>query len=365
MGRLLMAYWDCEYCGTKGIEGSKRECSNCGRPRGNVKFYMKHLQEGREYKASEVAGQEYVSSEQAAKVSKGPDWYCSYCDSLNNSEATVCKGCGATREDSEKNYFDLQKKPVAPPPTRPQNFNKGCLKPILIIAAVIIGLALLGLFMNSNKTTGQKIVDVSWQRVINIEQNKEVFENDWNLPNDARLERKAEEVHHYDEVLDHYENVEVQRSRQVLDHYETTYTYEDRGNGYFEEISHENPVYKTEYYYETESQPVYVSVPRYQTKYYYYIWRWVKVRDVSASNQDKKPFWPEYTLAEDERKGTTEEVYTITVEDEKGKTKTYRLSESVWNDYNKGDEIYITATRTGSHPFISDKDGNKIADIME
>ena len=37
---------------------------------------------------------------------------------------------------------------------------------------------------------------------------------------------KAEE---YETILDHYETVEVQRSRQVLDHYETYYTYEDNG----------------------------------------------------------------------------------------------------------------------------------------
>ena len=72
---------------------------------------------------------------------------------------------------------------------------------------------------------------------------------------------KAEE---YETILDHYETVEVQRSRQVLDHYETYYTYEDNGEGSFTEVAHERPVYTTEYYTETVQQPVYRQVPIYK-----------------------------------------------------------------------------------------------------
>lgn len=70
---------------------------------------------------------------------------------------------------------------------------------------------------------------------------------------------KAEE---YETVLDHYETVEVQRSRQVLDHYETYYTYQDNGDGTFVEVAHERPVYTTEYYTETVQQPVYIQVKK-------------------------------------------------------------------------------------------------------
>ena len=57
----------------------------------------------------------------------------------------------------------------------------------------------------------------------------------------------------YEYVLDHYEEVEVQRSRQVYDHDE--YTMRDKGDGTYEEVSH--PVYRTEYYTEVEQRPVY------------------------------------------------------------------------------------------------------------
>ena len=63
----------------------------------------------------------------------------------------------------------------------------------------------------------------------------------------------SDSEYYYESVLDHYESVEVQRSRQVYDHDE--YTYVDNGDGTYREVSH--PVYRTEYYTETEQRPVY------------------------------------------------------------------------------------------------------------
>ena len=38
--KLVMMYWDCSSCDSRGIEGTKRECPHCGNPRGkDVKFY--------------------------------------------------------------------------------------------------------------------------------------------------------------------------------------------------------------------------------------------------------------------------------------------------------------------------------------
>ena len=56
-------------------------------------------------------------------------------------------------------------------------------------------------------------------------------------------------------------------------------------------------------YYVKESRPVYVPVPRYATRYYYNIWRWVPSRDVTVSGNDHDVRWPEVTLAENEREG--------------------------------------------------------------
>ena len=40
MDKLVMGYWDCQYCGTSHIKGTKRDCPNCDHPRdAGVKFY--------------------------------------------------------------------------------------------------------------------------------------------------------------------------------------------------------------------------------------------------------------------------------------------------------------------------------------
>ena len=159
--------------------------------------------------------------------------------------------------------------------------------------------------------------------------------------------------------------MEVQRSRQVVDHYETYYTYSDNGNGTFTEVPHERPVYTTEYYTETVQQPVYRQVPRYQTKYYYNVWRWTPSRDVAASGEDHNTSWPEVELGENEREGRRSEIYVFTVEHREGKkpAETYSLAESDWMKVNVNDNMYITAKRTGADPFISDEKGNKLVEL--
>ena len=192
-------------------------------------------------------------------------------------------------------------------------------------------------------------------------------ESGWSLPDGAEQTDARQEIHHYDSVLDHYESVDVQRSRQVIDHYETYYTYEDNGNGTFTEVSHQRPVYETEYYTETVQQPVYRQVPRYATKYYYNIWRWTPSRDVTATGTDHNVEWPVPELAENEREGQRTEDYRFTVEHtkEKKSPETYRLAESDWMNINVGDHLFITAKRSGADPYISNEKGDKIADIQQ
>ena len=331
MGRIIMGYWDCQYCGAKGNPGDTRECPKCGHPRDeSVTFYMKD--------------KEYVSEEKAATISKNPDWYCSFCNTLNSDKDEYCKGCGASKADSEKNYFQIQEEKrrkaaeeaaasYTPAPKRSGGGKKWIFFGIL--AALLI-------FLLIPKHNPAKVSSVDWVREISIEQNTLCEEDDWDLPDGAELIKSQEEIHHYDQILDHYEDVRVQRSRQVIDHYDTEYEYRDMGNGYFEEVSHQVPVYTTEYYYETESQPVYINVPRYRTKYYYTIWRWKECRKVTDSGTGHTAKWPGFSLATDEREGTKKGTYTVTFTNEKGKTYTYELSESDWNGVNVGDEYDLS-----------------------
>ena len=374
MSKLVMGYWDCPFCGSKGIRGDVVNCPSCGRARGEVQFYMKDYTEGETREENERADIEYLDEEQAKYVSKNPDWYCSFCNSLNSDNAQFCGNCGASREDSESNYFQMLEKKkareeaeAAAQPQVSQAPRKPSRKPLMIFLVIL--LAVIGLFvwMNGNKTASDlRVSAVSWVRNINIEENRMFSESGWELPSGAEQTDARQELLRVDQVLDHYESVEVPRTRQVVDHYETYYTYTDNGNGTFSEVPHERPVYRTESYTETVQQPVYRNVPRYATKYYYNVWRWTPSRDVTASGDSHDAAWPEYTLAENEREGQRSEVYRFTVEHTKGKEApaTYRLAESDWMNVNVGDQIFITAKRSGADPYISDAKGSKIADIV-
>ncbi len=373
MGKQVMGYWDCPVCGNKGIRGDVINCPGCGRARGDVQFYMKNGADQGERAANDRGDIEYLSEEKAKEIGKNPDWYCSFCNSLNKDNAAFCSNCGASRESSESNYFDQLKKKkeaeqaeaAAQAQTQPK--QKKSARPLLLLViavAVIIGVFL---FFNSNKTkSGLRVTDLAWSRTVPVEQYLEYSESDWYVPEGGEVVSQKSELHHVDQVLDHYEDVEVERSRQVVDYYETYYTYKDNGNGSFDEVAHERPVYKTEYYTETVSQPVYVPVPRYQTKYYYRIWRWTEVRRENASGSDHQTFWPELNLAEDEREGEQkEELYTFTVTDEKERKSTYSLAEEDWMHIQVNDSLNITAKRTGADAWITDEKGEKVTRLTQ
>lgn len=357
MGKIIMGYWDCRYCGAKGVPGDQRECTACGHPRDeSVTFYMKD--------------KNYVSEEKASKISRKPDWYCSYCNTLNNSEKTECEGCGASRSESEKNYFQIQAEKAAKAAKavsssrhnedyddyneyedeKPKRSFKGLIKNRIrffgILALIILALTVI--FIPKKKAV--EVSGLNWERDVKIEKYANVDESDWELPDGANLHSKELEIHHYNHVIDHYEEVEVRKSRDVLDGYDTHTRYNDLGNGYFEEETYETPRYTTEYYYETESQPVYRDDPVYATKYYYDIWKWIPYRDVYSSGADHNPYWGELNLREDEREASREGTYEVTFTNKKGKTFTYEIPEDEWNRYNIGDKLKIK-TSPGSRSF--------------
>ena len=267
MGKLVMGYWDCPVCGTQGIRGDTVNCPSCGRARGDVQFYMKDHAESQTREQGDTADIEYVDEEKAKTASRNPDWYCSFCNSLNSDNAQFCANCGASRESSEANYFDMLKKKkaqeatMAPPQPTAQELAQTRTAPkskrgLIFLLVAIVAIVGLFMYMNGDKTAGDLTVSaLSWERNIQIEENVQYSESGWDLPDGAELTSQRQEIHHYDSVLDHYENVEVQRSRRVIDHYETYYTYNDLGNGNFEQVENQRPVYETEYYTETVQQP--------------------------------------------------------------------------------------------------------------
>ena len=181
----------------------------------------------------------------------------------------------------------------------------------------------------------------SWRRSIEVEEYKTVRENAWLLPSEGRLVETRREIHHYEQVLDHYEKVQVQKSERYISHYKTEKSYKDLGNGHFDTVTKQVPVYDTRYWTETEQKPVYKSMPVYQTKYYYDIERWVTKEWINAEGTNDNPYWPELQLKDLERTGSKREQYVILTTDRRDREKKYELPFVLWNDVMIHSEIEV------------------------
>lgn len=372
MGRIIEGVWDCAYCGAKKVRGGLRECPQCGHPRDeNVKFYIDNPQN-------------YVyDEEKAAKARRGPDWICPACDCLNSVDETVCVGCGTPRDAETKDYFQNQaeKQPeyqreekdwqafnpaydppekedvevTYTPPRKKINW-RNILVPtisVLLVIAMIVGLVSC---LVPHEVSGT-VMDMEWARSIEIEEYKTVRESDWSIPPGGRKISQSEEIHHYDQVLDHYETKTRTYTEQVLDHYETYVSgYRDLGNGHFEEITSQRPVYRTETRTETYQEPVYKQVPVYKTKYVYDIDKWVHQSYKKTSGNDKAPYWSDYECKDKERQGVRSETYSVVVQDEDGKSREYTLSFEQWNTLVVGQYVKMKANAFGHAELIFEED---------
>lgn len=409
MGRIIEGVWDCTYCDAKKIRGSIYKCPCCGRPRDDdITFYIDNPKN-------------YISDEEAEKLNKNPDWLCSFCDSLNADDNETCFQCGASKKDSELNYFENKKKKAQEmqeqlireqgtysfdenryessakntrdkvweedsvfgkedeyrPNNYANNFDNneelvsedyresyrsttskrninwgGIIKVSAITLAVI--LAIVGMiWIFSPKTEMVTIDSFGWERSIEIEEYKTVKESDWSVPNGGRVYDENIEIKTYVQVLDHYETKTRTWTEQVIDHYETYVSgYRDLGNGRFEEITSQRPVYKTVTKSETYQEPVYRNDPVYATKYYYEIERWLHKNYEKTSGSDKSPYWSTYSLKEKEREGTRSEKYIVYITNEDGNKKEYTLSFDEWNVLQQGQKLKLKVYFGGSAEII-------------
>ena len=396
-------YWDCQYCGRTEIRGRFKSCPSCGHGRdASVRFYTKEIDEAhaitseefqrqtaeadknsRSSSANYTTAQEVKSGASLFDRREGQgrgdesdshdatDWYCDYCDSYNPATVDVCRNCGATREstsgvtyaqtmgqvartyDAHGNLVSERDLSTRTKPNTHAKQTTGAAKkksPLRIIPLVILGILAVLLvscvvsciFPSTRKIT---VESFDWERNVAIEQLQTVDDSGWTLPQGARLDHKSEEIREYEQVLDHYETVPYEVSEEVLDHYETYTTTVDNGDGTFDVEEHQEPVYTTEYHTEYREEPVYVSVPIYDTKYYYQIEKWVHERDVPTSGKDHDPYWGETELSPasgeygtgEEREGAKTGIYGVT--DSEGNH--YVAEEEFWNTLEVGQTLTV------------------------
>ena len=332
MGKIVVGCWDCDYCGADRISGEIKICPNCGKPRGkDVTFYM-------------AGPKNYV--EDPDKINKNPDWVCPYCQTLNPDDNKFCSACGAAREESDTDYFESKEKDRERREKREEDKRKAegtdtetrssgrSRLPLFLILFALFGLLI---FMFMPKTKKMHVDSRTWERSVSIERYQEVRESSWNLPDDAWNVTSRDEVYTYNHVLDHYETRTREVSEQVLDGYDTEIEYRDLGNGYYEEIEHQVPRYRTEYHTETYEEPVYVDIPVFAKKYYYSIMKWLYDRDEVTSGADNDPYFADLNLPENERESGRREQYWILSGDNR-----YRIAYELWKQVRTGSDIKAT-----------------------
>lgn len=367
MGKKILGYWDCEFCGTKKIEGNVKSCPNCGRPVGDdIKYYI------------DTSSIEYVNDED---VPQGEEWRCNYCGSYNRFDVKECRNCGSTRNEENKTYSKIHEiekvenekfiKEIKDYEKRynPYNFssticevkkkvipnvrdfvNHNFKKIFISLFAIIAIISIIFLLIPKEKTL--YVTGFSWERNIVIDKYQTVFDDDWYLPPTARLRYTREEIRSYTREIVGYDD-ETYTEREIVGYKEVVTGYRDLGNGYFEEETRSEPVY--EYVTKTRKVAKYEDKPVYDTKYYFDIDKYVYYRTVKTSGFNKMPYWgeePEEKLNPkigDERVSSRNEIYKISAYNlDIGETSLaeYSLNYSMWNYINKGDtincKVYIT-----------------------
>ena len=310
---------------------SATECISCGALRGSENLDYFQNKAKREAKEAEKRARETTAAHTNSYLYEDMSYERPVATSKQVEEPWEKKAKESNFLVEEKssfgNFFDSLK-----------SFNWTPVIVFVLIAALVTGLVYLFIPKEHDLT----VTDIRWERNIDIEEYRTVNESDWYLPDGGRLQYTNREIHHYEDVLDHYETKTRQVPKERYVRTETVVTgYRDLGNGYFEEITSSRDIYETYYETETYQEAVYRSEPVYRTKYYYEIERWVYDRTETSQAADKHPEWPLMNLAENERESSRKETYTVTGKDEEGEEYTFTLSYADWERVHLGQEIEV------------------------
>lgn len=330
---IRVGRWDCESCGHIGNIGHETRCSQCGSPRPkNVRFYLPE-------DAETVTDTELIK-----KAKAGADWVCSYCNAHNKADVGICASCGNDRNETDgdenlerKEYrlgeipTDGKQKIVTAPVKKPSSGKfKYILGGIVMIIATFI---ILSMFQSDTQV---EVTGFEWKISHEPEYHRLVTEENWNAPQDAQNIERFKAIHHYDKIPDGFETKIRTVKKQVGTKKEKTGTI-DLGNGMFEDVYEDVPVYKNvEEKYKVER---FREEPVYRDKYRYKVLRWVRGQPFVAAGNDHQPIDPVINTTEEFRIKYKDEHYYILVKDQKGETHKEEVSKQFWQQTQVGQNI--------------------------
>lgn len=353
---IYVGRWDCNTCGYKGILGPETQCPNCGaaRPKGVV-FYQ-------------AAEKDIVQNPEILKKAKaGADWRCSYCGGHNKAWQKQCTTCGNQKSiqggDNDLEVIDYT---LANTPTSGETKKERVIHPEQQSTPpkrrkwkrwVFGGLGLffvLILLLGYTRESTVQVASFEWERVISVEQNVEVIEEDWTLPQGGRLLSEFSAIHHYDKILEGYET----RTRTVQEAVGTEeYVCGTRslGNGYMEDKYCTRTIYESRE--ETYEEPVYRKEAVYRTKYRYAIFRWQSASPISTSGDNQVPKWGNVQRIEENPKlriSKKEGTYTVIVQDKNEKIHKEQIPFEKWRTLEKGQTLQAKEGIMGGYRGLDD-----------
>ena len=177
-----------------------------------------------------------------------------------------------------------------------------------------------------------------WERSIEIEENTKIIKDGWEIPKDGKEIESYKAIHHHKQLEDGTET----RTRTIQKQVGTEKVKigeKDLGNGYFEDIYEEKPVYED--IEETYTATKYKKIPVYKTKYKYSVFEWKDAGTLNAKDNKKPAYWPGKDKLADKNKfrvKNKEAKYFLIV---KGDDETYteEIKFELWEEIKMGDVL--------------------------
>lgn len=319
--------WKCTYCDELN-RGRDLKCLACGATREkDVEFIY-------DENAAEITDQAELD-----RVRVGTDWLCETCGASNSNDRDTCKQCSAPK-GSSRNRDVKMVQPPAPPPPPPSPPSKILPKILATLGIFALFLIMLTFYLTRTREATLTVSGVEWQRTVDVEELQTQTKQGWvnDLPKDARILSRRSEVHHTEKIKVSSHSVEktVQEKVKVGTKKVKTGT-KDLGNGYFEDVYKDEPVYETRSSKKIVEEPVYQERPVYQDKATYQVDRWEKVRTEKTEGKDNSPQWPQVNEGSKLRSGKRTEKYMVSFSEAKtGKTYQQEVKADEFSQYKPG-----------------------------
>lgn len=272
--------WTCSSCEHQNL-GRHQTCQQCGDPKDAGERY--------EMPADPARAASVTDAALLRMAEAGPNWQCAYCGSHQRALDGSCGQCGASAKEGK----------LLVPPRRLRGkvswFRKHRLALGIVgtLLAVIIGVYA---WMHRTRTFDAKVTDAEWTQTILVEKYQVWAREGWRDSQPAQafdVVSKGQQIHHYEQVLDHYETEhyteQVSCGEDCYDEPESCHEVcDDNGNGFASchtECSGGGRRCTTRYCTESRSRevPKYRDEPRYAEAIAYHVWDWGVDRTVEAT----------------------------------------------------------------------------------